>query len=92
MSMMNDQITRIRIRYAKGESLRFIGHLDLQRLWERALRRSRLPVRYSQGFHPRARLNLASALPLGFLSDEELLEFFVVIHGSTSAMSAWACR
>lgn len=77
MSMMNDQITRIRIRYAKGESLRFIGHLDIQRLWERALRRSRLPVRYSQGFHPRARLNLASALPLGFLSDEELLEFWM---------------
>ncbi len=70
-------VTRIRVRYAKGNALRFIGHLDLQRLWERLLRRSKLPVRYSQGFHPRARLNLASALPLGFISDEELLDFWL---------------
>jgi len=74
---MSDQIIRIRIKFAKGESLRFIGHLDLQRLWERTLRRSGLPIRYSQGFHPRARMNLASALPLGFLSDEELLDFWM---------------
>ena len=70
-------VTRIRVRYTKGESLRFTGHLDLQRLWERTLRRSRLPIRYSQGYHPRARLNLASALPLGFVSDEELLDFWM---------------
>ena len=80
MSLMmtsQTQITRIRVRYAKGESLRFTGHLDLQRLWERTLRRSRLPIRYSQGYHPRARLNLASALPLGFISDDELLDFWI---------------
>jgi radical SAM-linked protein len=70
-------ITRIRVRYAKGESLRFIGHLDLQRVWERTLRRSALPLRYTQGYHPRARLNLASALPLGLTSDEELLDFWM---------------
>lgn len=76
---MNEQerITRIRVHYTKGHSLRFTGHLDLQRLWERLLRRSGLPVRYSQGFHPRARLNLASALPLGFISDSELLDFWM---------------
>jgi len=70
-------ITRIRVQYAKGEALRFTGHLDLQRLWERTLRRSRLPIRYSQGYHPRARLNLASALPLGFVSDDEWLDFWM---------------
>ena len=73
----NEEITRIRVSYTKGPSLRFTGHLDLQRLWERLLRRSRLPVRYSQGFHPRARLNLASALPLGFVSEAELLDFWM---------------
>lgn len=70
-------ITRIRVRYTKGESLRFTGHLDMQRLWERLLRRSGLPIRYSQGYHPRARLNLASALPLGFVSDDERLDFWM---------------
>jgi radical SAM-linked protein len=73
----NEQITRIRVMYTKGASLRFTGHLDLQRLWERLLRRSRLPVRYSEGYHPRARLNLASALPLGFISQAELLDFWM---------------
>ena len=76
---MNEQdlITRIRVQYSKGHPLRFTGHLDLQRLWERLLRRSGLPVRYSQGYNPRARLNLASALPLGFISDSELLDFWM---------------
>ena len=76
---MNEQdlITRIRVQYTKGHPLRFTGHLDLQRLWERLLRRSGLPVRYSQGYHPRARLNLASALPLGFISESELLDFWM---------------
>lgn len=77
--MMNQPtpVSRIRVRYAKGNSLRFTGHLDMQRLWERTLRRSGLPIRYSQGFHPRARLNLASALPLGFVSDDERLDFWM---------------
>ena len=72
-----EEITRIRVLYTKGKSLRFSGHLDMQRLWERLLRRSGLPVRYSQGYHPRARLNLASALPLGFTSEAELLDFWM---------------
>ncbi|MDY6866936.1 MAG: TIGR03936 family radical SAM-associated protein [Chloroflexota bacterium] len=72
-----EDITRIRVQYTKGYELRFIGHLDMQRLWERLLRRSGLPIRYSQGYHPRARLNLASALPLGFISDAELLDFWM---------------
>jgi len=72
-----EQITRIRVEYTKGKDLRFTGHLDMQRIWERLLRRSGLPVRYSQGYHPRTRLNLASALPLGFTSDSELLDFWM---------------
>lgn len=72
-----DLITRIRISYSKGPGLRFTGHLDMQRIWERLLRRSGLPIRYSQGYNPRARLNLASALPLGFTSDAELLDFWL---------------
>lgn len=72
-----EQINRIRVQYTKGPSLRFTGHLDLQHIWERLLRRTKLPVRYSQGYHPRARLNLASALPLGFTSEAELLDFWM---------------
>jgi len=77
MMTEQEQITRIRLKYAKGPSLRFTGHLDMQRLWERLLRRSDLPIRYSQGFNPRARLNLASALPLGEISEAEMLDFWM---------------
>ncbi len=72
-----DDITRIRVNYTKEDDLRFTGHLDLQRLWERTLRRSGLPIRYSQGYNPRARLNLASALPLGFISKAEVMDFWM---------------
>ena len=55
--MAESIIARIRITYSKTGMLRFIGHLDLQKLWERALRRADLPVRYSQGFNPKIHLN-----------------------------------
>jgi radical SAM-linked protein len=54
--------------------MRFIGHLDLFRSWERSFRRSGLPLAYSQGFHPQPRLNLACALPLGFTSECEIID------------------
>lgn len=74
---MNDTPIRIRVLFSKIGDLRFTGHIDLQRLFERALRRSGLPIRYSQGFSPKVRLNLASALPLGYSSQAELLDFWM---------------
>lgn len=74
---MNDTPIRIRILFSKIGDLRFTGHIDLQRLFERSLRRSGLPIRYSQGFSPKVRLNLASALPLGYSSQAELLDFWM---------------
>lgn len=68
---------RVRVKFAKLENLRFIGHLDLQRLFERALNRTGLPLRYSQGFSPKIRINIASALPLGFISRAEILDFWL---------------
>lgn len=54
--------------------MQYVGHLDLHRSWERTFRRSRLPLDYSQGFHPQPHLNLACALPVGFTSQCELLD------------------
>jgi radical SAM-linked protein len=54
--------------------MRYTGHLDLHRSWERTFRRSGLPLAYSLGFHPQPRLNLACALPLGFTSQCEMLD------------------
>lgn len=58
-------------RIAKDMGVRFIAHLDTQRLLQRALRRSGLPVAYSKGFNPHAQLSFALALPLGYTSAGE---------------------
>src|SRR5215211_7903493 len=65
---------RIRITFIKQGALRYTGHLDLHRLWERAARRAELPLAYSQGFHPQPKLNMAAALPLGFSSRCEVMD------------------
>ena len=65
---------RARITFSKQGALRYTGHLDLHRLWERAMRRADLPLSYSQGFHPQPKISLASALPLGFSSRAEALD------------------
>lgn len=65
---------RARITFTKQGPLRYIGHLDLHRLWERAMRRADLPITYSQGFHPQPKISLAAALPLGFSSRGEVLD------------------
>jgi radical SAM-linked protein len=77
---MNETKYRYRVVFAKNGDIRFIGHLDMQQLLERALRRSGLPLRYSQGFSPKVRLNLASALPLGFTSSAEMMDFWLEEH------------
>ncbi len=65
---------RIRITFAKLGALRYTGHLDLHKLWERAARRAELPLAYSHGFHPQPKMNIAAALPLGFSSRCEVLD------------------
>jgi radical SAM-linked protein len=68
---------RARITFAKTEAMRFTGHLDLHRTWERTIRRSGLPLAYSQGFKPHPRIVLASALPLGCTSQDELVDIWL---------------
>ncbi len=60
--------------FEKTDRVRHIGHLDLMRAVQRALRRSGLPIRYSQGFNPHVVLAFASPLPVGVSGLEELME------------------
>lgn len=68
---------RYRITFSKTEAMRFTGHLDLHTTLERTMRRANLPLAYSEGFNPRPKLSLASALPLGFTSQAEVAEFWL---------------
>jgi radical SAM-linked protein len=71
---MLDSVMRLRITFVKQGPLRYTGHLDLHKLWERAARRAELPLAYSQGFHPQPKMNMAAALPLGFSSRCEVMD------------------
>ncbi len=63
---------RIRLRFTKVGKIRWTSHRDLARVWERTIRRVRLPVAYSQGFSPHPKLHFGLALSTGH---ESLAEF-----------------
>lgn len=73
---MTSEVQRLRVRFRKGAPVRWIGHLDVARFWERALRRAELPVVYSQGFHPQPKIQFASALPVGFTGRNEVMDIW----------------
>jgi radical SAM-linked protein len=65
---------RLRIRFNRGKEVKFISHLDIMRFWERALRRARIPLAYSEGFTPHPRISLAAPLALGVTSETEFMD------------------
>ena len=60
--------------FEKGERIRHIGHLDIQRSVQRGLRRSGLPVAYSNGFNPHILITFASALSTGACGKREIMD------------------
>src|SRR6266540_3056442 len=70
-------VQRLRIRYAKRGRLRFTSHRDIQRAFERALRRAHIPIAYSAGFSPHPKVSYAGAAPTGVASEAEYLEIAV---------------
>src|SRR5437588_692687 len=59
------------ITFEKGESVRWLGHLDILRTFERAIRRAAPPIAFTAGFNPREKLAFASALATGVTGAEE---------------------
>ena len=64
-------MSRISFTFSRSRPLAYLSHLDMMRLFIRALRRSELPIAYSVGFNPHPRLNLALPLPLGVTASNE---------------------
>jgi len=67
-----DQRIYAMVTWRKTGRLRFLGHLDIARTIERAVRRAGLPVVYSKGYNPTAQISFLSALPLGTAAENEL--------------------
>ena len=70
-------VLRVRLTFTKEGALRYIGHLDVVRMWERAFRRAKLPLAYTLGFTPHPRLTLAAPLALGVTSEAELMDVYL---------------
>lgn len=67
-------LRRFRVKFIKGEQVKFLSHLDILRTFNRALRRSGVPVAYSQGFNPHPLMSFALPLSVGTTSCGELVD------------------
>jgi radical SAM family uncharacterized protein/radical SAM-linked protein len=70
-----NRVQRIRVWLGKQHELALLGHLDLVRLFDRAVRRAALPIAFTGGYHPGPRISPANALPLGATSSGEIVDF-----------------
>jgi radical SAM-linked protein len=68
------QAATVRVRLGKGEEIRFVSHLGFMRAFERTVRRARIPVAYSGGYHPHPKISFATALGVGMTSEAEYLD------------------
>lgn len=68
---------KIRIKFQKSGVMKFVGHLDMMRYFQRAIRRSHIDVCYSEGFSPHQIMSFASPLGVGITSDGEYLDIEV---------------
>ena len=65
---------RARVKFAKTGIMRYVGHLDLMRFFQKAVKRANLPIRYSEGFNPHQIMSFASPLGVGLTSEGEYMD------------------
>ncbi len=81
-----------RLCYAKKREARFLSHLDMGRIFERAFKRAGVPLVYSQGYNPRPKIAYGPALPVGFASDAEYFDFHYYHTGTMNAAASLAAQ
>ena len=74
-------LINIRAKFRRSDEVKFISHLDLMKVFERAIRRARLPIAYSQGFNPHPGMVFGLPLGVGVTSDAEYADFEVTDDG-----------
>lgn len=65
---------KIRLKFSKNGPIKYLGHLDVMRYFQKAIRRAQLDIRYSEGYHPHQLLGFAQPLGVGITSDGEYLD------------------
>ncbi len=69
---------RYLLKFSKENNLKYISHLDLLRVFQRAFKRAKIRLRYSQGYNPHAKIGFGHSLSLGYESIAEYMEFETV--------------
>ena len=69
---------KIRLRFSKQGQMKFIGHLDMVRYFQKVMRRSEVDVAYSEGFSPHQKMSFASPLSVGVLSRGEYFDLKLI--------------
>ncbi|MBW2646092.1 MAG: TIGR03960 family B12-binding radical SAM protein [Deltaproteobacteria bacterium] len=75
---------KLRVSYSKRGEAKYFSHLELMQIFKRAFRRARIPLKYSEGFHPMPKISFETALPVGIESVEEQLVVTVDAKASPS--------
>ena len=79
---------RHQITFATQKTLAYVSVLELGRVWERTLRRAAVPLKYSQGFSPRPRMQFAAPLPVGCGSEADLLDITLASPQTAAEIAA----
>ena len=79
-TVQTEQPTRVRLKLSKLGRARMVGHLEYLKMFQRAVRRAKLPIRFSQGFHPMPKISYLEALPMGVSSEAELVDLELLRH------------
>ena len=77
---------KVRVKFTKGGYLKFIGHLDMMRYFQKAIRRAKIKIRYTEGFSPHQVMSFAAPLGLGDISECEYMDIDVLESGSSQEM------
>ena len=83
---------RLRIRFGRGVEVKFISHLDIIRLWHRALCRAGIELAYSEGFNPHPKISVAAPLALGITSEAELMDVYTTGYISPHSFTTCVSR
>ena len=79
---------KVRIQFSKHGPLKFIGHLDIMRYFQKAMRRAEIDIAYTGGFSPHQIMSFAAPLGVGLESDGEYMDIEVLSHNGKEAMKA----
>jgi len=74
INIMNDSRIKVRIKFSKHGPVKFVGHLDFMRYFQKCIRRAKIDIAYSEGFSPHQIMSFATALGVGIETDGDYLD------------------